>query len=539
MWLLVSLTVFLTSHSWASDVHVADKEAHVAARVADSGYNCSCGEAMSYSRIASGSETSLHQYPWVVDLVDYGSIIPFCSGVLVTDRSVLTAAHCISNKTNSDYLIKLGEHDITKVSRVYTRHPDESVLHPDYEDSPRTNDIAIIRFDNPFNFNGPPLLRPICLPGLLDNFNGKEATVVGWGRTSQDSLSSVLLELNLTIHSEEDCFDNLLCAGESGEGICPGDYGGPLMVDVNGRKIIVGIASTGDACSANGSPGNFTEVSHHISWISSQIENDISCADTNTTFTAGYNDATEAPTPMTPTTPATGLGPLACACGKVHNSTPAADLDLIENNPWTVALLYRDTLELLCSATIITDRYVITARRCLKGLTRRKIMVRANAQSLSSTDGVQRKITKILRTGDVALLQMKGRINLVNYNGINPACLSMGNLSFIGVAHHSGYGNLPPSIVSGQVKQVDGNLTDCDDTTYLCFQPLQDPGFCGKDMGGPIVIEMEGRMVLAGIALNDLECTASNDMTYQEVVKLSPLFPWIWDNTQDSSYCGE
>lgn len=53
-----------------------------------------CGiSARDQSRVTGGRPTSSREWPWVAALIKGGE--QYCGGVLITDRHVLTAAHCV------------------------------------------------------------------------------------------------------------------------------------------------------------------------------------------------------------------------------------------------------------------------------------------------------------------------------------------------------------------------------------------------------------------------------------------------------------
>ena len=72
------------------------------------------------TRIINGKTTTEAQIPWQVALITspldpYQSYI--CSGSLVADRWVMTAAHCIEQleKQNSDYYILIGAQNLQSI----------------------------------------------------------------------------------------------------------------------------------------------------------------------------------------------------------------------------------------------------------------------------------------------------------------------------------------------------------------------------------------------------------------------------------------
>lgn len=52
-----------------------------------------CGVRNEASRIIGGEETKANEFPWVVRLSYFDKF--YCGGMLINDRYVLTAAHCI------------------------------------------------------------------------------------------------------------------------------------------------------------------------------------------------------------------------------------------------------------------------------------------------------------------------------------------------------------------------------------------------------------------------------------------------------------
>ena len=127
----------------------------------------------------------------------------------------------------------------------------------------------MLKFDQPVQLNE--FIQPACLPRnksfVYPPFN-TQAWAVGWGRTSnQSSTSQLLNNVKLTIYngsvycaSYGTDWSIQLCAGEynGGKGICFGDSGGPLYVldTINNKTkyVLAGITSftVGNGCALNG-----------------------------------------------------------------------------------------------------------------------------------------------------------------------------------------------------------------------------------------------------------------------------------------------
>lgn len=65
-----------------------------------------CGVRGRNNRIVGGKETSANQYPWMVGL--YRNNRLYCGGALISNKHVLTAAHCIHNFDRREIQIYFG-----------------------------------------------------------------------------------------------------------------------------------------------------------------------------------------------------------------------------------------------------------------------------------------------------------------------------------------------------------------------------------------------------------------------------------------------
>ena len=187
--------------------------------------------------IVGGSEVTPYSIPWQVALVSPGSNRPFCGGTLISDRHVLTAAHCTSG-SSPDVIV--GEHRITS-SADGTRHTTcRYVDHPSY--SNLNNDFSILHLRTPVNLGT--RAAPACLPSSTfagDFLAGKTLTVSGWGALSQGGGSpSVLHSVGVPGMTNSQCNSNypgqirssMLCAGRASGGIdsCQGNSGGKQLI---------------------------------------------------------------------------------------------------------------------------------------------------------------------------------------------------------------------------------------------------------------------------------------------------------------------
>jgi trypsin len=228
-------------------------------------------------KIVGGEPTDIKEHPWqvAIHITRRGKLF-LCSGSLIEQRWVLTAAHCFDKSTQpGEVTAKAGVTDYA--AKGTWAAIDKVVLHAEYDSATHINDIALIRF------KGTP--KGDITPASIRRLDAGETlkvdqllVVTGWGKTETGQGSKQLRKAKVPYVENETCngpesyngtiLPGMLCAGfrEGGIDACLGDSGGPLVWDKPDKvpPALVGIVSFGAGCAQKAKYGVYTWIAKAI-----------------------------------------------------------------------------------------------------------------------------------------------------------------------------------------------------------------------------------------------------------------------------------
>nr|QIC51178.1 trypsin precursor [Adelphocoris suturalis] len=254
--------------------------------------NCTCGYTnKNGGRIVGGRDAQVNEYPLIAGIIYRGmpSFI-FCGGTIITERHVLTAAHCRPDN-NEALSVVLAEHKASSKTESKTTIIDVTrmISHEQYDLKKNTeNDIALLVLASQIPFGK--TIGPACFPKANLNIVGQKVRVIGWGALASGGRQpDILQKVDLDVQPTSACSrvykgitEGQLCTYTLRKDACQGDSGGPVIWRDPGtsRYTIVGVVSYGYGCAEPGAPGVNTKVSAYRDWVLQKIQQTVPSAAT-------------------------------------------------------------------------------------------------------------------------------------------------------------------------------------------------------------------------------------------------------------------
>ncbi|XP_061726285.1 chymotrypsin-1-like [Cydia pomonella] len=223
------------------------------------------------SRILYGEYADITEYP-------YFAYITVCGAAILSDRWLVTAAHCINPMKKAGVSRAWVGGNTTETSQFYAL--DYAVVHPEYisNENMTINDIALLHLSQPLTFSD--TVQPLDLPEREYELNAVHQ-FAGHGRDENNLTTKYLMSMKVRTLGVNECMSNLpphqhkfypdevnrvvICVKriEHQPGACFGDSGSPL---VRGNTL-VGIASYIPSTCPESKVNMFANVAPFVGWI--------------------------------------------------------------------------------------------------------------------------------------------------------------------------------------------------------------------------------------------------------------------------------
>lgn len=238
-------------------------------------------------RIVGGNDALPNEAPFFALLLSYDNNKGTwrnlgCGGALISDRHVLTAAHCVKGRDGSKDAVIVNAYSPFKNDPRYPFHFSKVLqidVHPNFNDVSNVNDVALITFQRPVqNLTRFPPVRLLSPQQTVAA--GQISRIYGFGQTVPNVTTSIdkLQVVSIPYIPFSRCAlsypwslqPDMICAGQpnSNRDACAGDSGGPMTITQEGVVYQLGVVSWGEGrCGQTSKPGVYSSVQYHYEWL--------------------------------------------------------------------------------------------------------------------------------------------------------------------------------------------------------------------------------------------------------------------------------
>ncbi|QLY24001.1 trypsin-like serine protease [Bdellovibrio sp. KM01] len=191
-----------------------------------------------------------------------------CTGTPIDKTTILTAAHCVKGAVRVRVGYALDEDSITKGNLVVAK---SFKAHEDYEEDADQYDLGLVRLQKAIPSN----YKVSKIYDGSQEVTSDTVTLVGYGITSSQGTDAGYLRTTTKDLDDVRIRNNsILIIQQPHNGVCSGDSGGPVFVQVGNEMQLIGVNSYVEGPSKNpcGQIAGSVYVKSQLTWIRKTIK---------------------------------------------------------------------------------------------------------------------------------------------------------------------------------------------------------------------------------------------------------------------------